>query len=82
LSGAAATVGFGIRGSLTGALGIPFVLRPFFVEFVDVWQAPLLLLQHLLTQLMVGLTGGASLGAALGYLACREPVGGRSPGAR
>jgi hypothetical protein len=51
---------------------MPLVLRPFLAEFVEVWQAPLLLLQHLLTQPMVGLIGGASLGAALGSLACRE----------
>jgi hypothetical protein len=65
-------VGFGVGGALTAALQMPFALYPFFAEFTEVWQAPRLLLQHLLMQAMVGIIGGASLGAALGYLeSCR-----------
>jgi hypothetical protein len=66
LLGAAGMVGFGIGGAIAAALGMPFALYPFFVEFVEIWQAPSLLLRHVLVQAMVGIIGGASLGAALG----------------
>jgi hypothetical protein len=69
--GLAGLLGFGIGGAITGALRMPFALFPFFAEFVELWQSPLLLLQHALVQAMVGLIGGALLGAALGYLEMR-----------
>jgi hypothetical protein len=64
----AGVVGFGIGAVITEALRMPFALYPFEADFAELWQAPVLLLQHLLVQIMVGLIGGASLGAALGYL--------------
>lgn len=72
LLGLAGMVGFGVGAALTAAMDMPFALYPFFVEFVEVWQAPPLLLQHLLIQAIVGIIGGASLGAALGYLESRR----------
>jgi len=80
--GLAGLLGFGIGGAITGALRMPFALFPFFAEFVELWQSPLLLLQHALVQAMVGLIGGASLGAALGYLEKRELAEERSPRVR
>ncbi len=64
----AGLVGFGIGAVITEALRMPLALYPFEVDFVELWQTPSLLLQHLLVQAMVGLIGGASLGAALGCL--------------
>jgi hypothetical protein len=64
----AGLVGFGIGAVITEALRMPFALYPFEADFVEVWQTPSLLLQHSLVQAMVGLIGGALLGAALGYL--------------
>ena len=65
-------VGFGIGGAIAAVLEMPFALYPFFVEFVELWRTPSLLLQHVLVQATVGLIGGASLGAALGYLERRK----------
>jgi hypothetical protein len=79
---AAGLVGFGIGGAIATTLRMPFALYPFEVDFVELWQAPLILLQHLLVQAMVGLIGGASLGAALGYLERRRPVAERRPRVR
>lgn len=78
----AGLVGFGIGGAITAALRMPFVLLPFAVDFVELQQAPLLLLQHLLVQVVIGLIGGASLGAALGYLEKRRPVERQRPRVR
>ena len=64
----AGLVGFGIGAVITEALRMPFALYPFEADFAELWRAPVLLLQHLLVQVMVGLIGGASLGVALGYL--------------
>jgi hypothetical protein len=75
-------VGFGLGGALAAALEMPFALYPFIVEFTEVWQAPPLLVQHLLVQVVVGVIGGASLGAALGYLERRKPAEGRRPRVR
>jgi hypothetical protein len=80
--GLAGLVGFGIGGAIAEALGMPFALYPFFVEFVELWRAPSLLVQHLLVQGMVGLIGGASLGAALGYLEDRKLAEERRPRVR
>jgi hypothetical protein len=78
----AGLVGFGIGGAIAAALQTPFAIYPFFVDFVELGQAPLFLLQHLLVHAMVGLIGGASLGAALGYLEKRKPVAERRLGIR
>jgi hypothetical protein len=78
----AGLVGFGIGGAITAALRMPFVLLPFAVDFVELQQAPLLLLQHVLVQAMIGLIGGASLGAALGYLEQRRLAEERGPRVR
>ncbi len=78
----AGLLGFGIGGVITTASGMPFALYPFEVDFVELWQTPLLLLQHLLVQAMVGLVGGASLGAALGYLETRKLAEERRPRVR
>jgi hypothetical protein len=80
--GLAGMVGFGIGGAITAALQIPFVLLPFETDFVELRQAPLLLLQHLLIQTVIGLIGGASLGAALGYLENRKLAQGQRPRVR
>lgn len=72
LPGLAGMVGFSAGGALTASLEMPFALYPFFVAFTEVWQAPSLLLRHVLMQVMVGIIGGASLGAALGYLEHRK----------
>ena len=82
LIGLAGMVGFGLGGALAAALEMPFALYPFIVEFTEVWQAPPLLVQHLLVQVVVGVIGGASLGAALGYLERRKPAEGRRPRVR
>lgn len=76
-------VGFGICGVVDSALRMPFALYPFFDEFAEfsfteLWQARLLLMQNMLAQTMVGIIGGASLGAALGHLEKRKLVRERS----
>jgi hypothetical protein len=80
--GLAGLVGFGIGGAIAAALQMPFVLFPFEIDFVELRQAPLLMLQHLLIQAVIGLIGGASLGAALGYLESRKRVAEQSPRVR
>jgi hypothetical protein len=80
--GLAGLIGFGIGGAITRALQMPLALYPFFAEFVELWQAPLLLLQHILVQAVVGLIAGASLGAALGYLENRKLAEERRPRVR
>lgn len=80
--GLAGLVGFGIGGAITAGLRMPFVLLPFAVDFEKLQQAPLLLLQHVLVQVMIGLIGGASLGAALGYLEKRKLAEERRPRVR
>lgn len=61
----AGLVGFGIGGAISAALRMPFLS-------FDWEQPPLWLLQYVLVQGMVGIIGGASLGAALGYLENRK----------
>ena len=58
-------VGFGAGGAIAAAMGMP--------PFVPDWERPpLLLVAYVLVQAMVGLLGGASLGATLGYLENRR----------
>ncbi len=80
--GLAGMVSFGIGGAIATALGMPFAIYPFFVDFAEFQGAPLLLVQHVLVQAMVGLIGGASLGAALGYLEGRRLAEERRPRVR
>ena len=61
LLGLAGMVGFGVGGAIAEALGMS-------VLGIDWEQPPLLLVLYVLVQGMVGVVGGASLGAALGYL--------------
>ena len=75
LLGLAGMVGFGIGGAIAAALGMP-------VLGIDWDQPPLLLVLYVLVQVMVGLIGGASLGAALGYLENRKLADERSPRVR
>jgi hypothetical protein len=65
LLGLAGMVGFGIGGAIAAALGMP-------VLGIDWEQPPLWLVRYMLVQAMVGLIGGASLGAAFGYLESRK----------
>jgi len=67
LLGLAGMIGFGVGGAIAAALGMP-------VLGVDWEQPPLLLVLYVLVQGMVGIIGGASLGAALGYLENRKLV--------
>jgi len=80
--GLAGMVVFGIGGAIATALGMPFAIYPFFVDFAEFQGAPLLLVQHVLVQAMVGLIGGASLGAALAYLERRRVAEERRPRVR
>jgi hypothetical protein len=82
LLGLVGMVSFGVGGALTAALQMPFALYPFFAEFTEVWQAPRLLVQHLLVQAMVGIIGGASLGATLVYLENRRLAAEQGPRVR
>lgn len=82
LLGLAGMVGFGIGGAIATALGMPFAIYPFLADFAEFQGAPLLLVRHVLVQAMVGLVGGASLGAALGYLENRKLADERSPRVR
>ncbi len=67
LLGLAGMLGFGIGGAIAALLRMPTGLPP-----LRVGPAPLLLLLYVLVQGVVGLIGGASLGAVLGYLGNRE----------
>ncbi len=82
LLGLAGMVGFGVGGTLTAALKMPFALYPWLVDFTELWQAPPLLVQHLTMQVVVGIIAGASLGAALGYLESRKLAGEGRPRVR
>lgn len=76
LLGLASMVGYGIGGVIAAALRMPTGL-PF-----DWDQPRLVLLLYVLVQAMVGLIGGASLGAALGYLERRKLAQGQRPRVR
>ena len=78
----AGLVGFGVGGALAEGLRMPFVLLPFAVDFDKLQHAPLLLLRHALVQAMIGLIGGASLGAALGYFETRQLASEQGPRVR
>ncbi len=83
LLGLAGMVGFDIGGAIATALGMPFAIYFFLVDFAEFQGAHLLLVvQHVLVQAMVGLVGGASLGAALGYLEYRKLAQGQRPRVR
>jgi hypothetical protein len=75
LLGLAGMIGFGMGGAIAAAFGMPVV-------GIDWEQPPLLLLTYVLVQAIVGIIGGASLGAALGYLVSGEPARERSPRVR
>jgi hypothetical protein len=65
LLGLAGMVGFGVGGAIAAAMGMP----PLTYD----WEQPsLLLVLYVVVQAMVGLIGGASLGAALGLLENRK----------
>jgi hypothetical protein len=72
LLGLSGMVGFGVGDAIATALGMP--------QFAFGWeQPPLWQMLYVLVQGMVGIIGGASLGAALGYVLRREPIRERSP---
>jgi hypothetical protein len=75
LLGLAGMVGFGIGGGIAAALGMH-------VLGTNWEQPPLLLLAYVLALGMVGIIGGASLGAALGYLEKRRLAEGQTPRVR
>lgn len=65
LFGLAGMVGFGGGGAIAAVLGMPV--------FGIGWEpSALLVLLYVLSRSMVGLIGGALLGAALGYLESRK----------
>ena len=65
LLGLGGMIGFGVGGAIATAIGMP----PLTFD----WEQPSLLLGlYVVVQAMVGLIGGASLGAALGYLENRK----------
>lgn len=75
LLGLAGMVGFGVGGAIGTALGMP----PLAFD----WEQPSLwLMLYVLVQAVVGILGGASLGAALGYLERRKPADERGTTAR
>lgn len=75
LLGLAGMVGFGVGGAIATAMGMP----PLTFD----WEEPtLLLVLYVVVQAMVGLIGGASLGAALGYLEDRKLAEERRPRVR
>jgi hypothetical protein len=75
LLGLAGMVGFGVGGAIAAAMGMP----PLTFD----WEQPsLLLVLYVLVQAMVGLIGGASLGAALGYLEQRRLAAEQRPRVR
>jgi hypothetical protein len=67
LLGLAGMVGFGAGGAIAAALGMH-------VLGIDPEQPPLVLVLYVLVQCMVGVIGGAALGAALGYFEQRKSV--------
>jgi hypothetical protein len=68
-------VGFGVGEAIAAALGMS-------VLGIDWEQPPLLLLVYVLVMGMVGIIGGASLGAALGFLENRKLAQGQRPRVR
>jgi hypothetical protein len=77
LLGLAAMVGFGVGGAIATALRMPMLAGLTFE-----WEQPPLLVLYVLVQGMVGLIGGALLGAALGYLERRKLAQGQRPRVR
>jgi len=75
LLGLAGIVGFGVGGAIATALRMPPLA-------FDWEQPPLQQVLYVLVQAGVGTMGGASLGAALGYLVRRKSVQERSPRVR
>jgi hypothetical protein len=75
LLGLAGMVGFSVGGAIAAALGMS-------VLGIDWEQPPLLLLVYVLVMGMVGIIGGASLGAALGFLENRKLAQGQRPRVR
>jgi hypothetical protein len=72
LLGLAGMVGFGVGGAIAADLGI-------YVEGMDIGPPPYRPVLYVLGLGMVGLIGGASLGAALGYLEYRKLAAQRRP---
>ena len=66
----AGMVGFGVGGTIAAALGMPPLI---------IFDRPLALVLYAVVQAMVGLIGGAALGAALGYLENRRLAAEQSP---
>jgi hypothetical protein len=75
LLGLAGMVGFGVGEAIAATLGMPLMA-------FDWEQPPMLLAVYVLVQGMVGLIGGASLGAALGYLEQRRLAAEQRPRVR
>lgn len=75
LLGLSGMVGFGLGGAISTAMGMPPLA-------FDWEQPPLWQMLYVLVQGMVGIIGGASLGAALGYLERRKQAQERSPRVR
>jgi hypothetical protein len=75
LLGLVGMVGFGVGEAIAAALGMS-------VPGIDWEQPPLLLLVYVLVTGMVGIIGGASLGAALGFLENRKLAQGQRPRVR
>jgi hypothetical protein len=75
LLGLVGMVGFGVGEAFSAALGMS-------VLGIDWEQPPLLLFVYVLVMGMVGIIGGASLGAALGFLENRKLAQGQRPRVR
>jgi hypothetical protein len=76
LLGLVGMVGFGVGGAIAVAMEMPPL------TFGWEQRPPLMLVLYVLVQAMVGLIGGASLGAALGYLEERKLAEKRRPRVR
>ncbi len=77
LLGLAGMVGFGVGGAIATALRMPMLAGLTFE-----WEQPSLLVLYVLVQGMVGIIGGAFLGAALGYLEQRRLAAAQRPRVR